>query len=118
MSWGSPGVLPAARRWRGAAGEAAERVVFALPDSAAVEEVVLGPEGILAGASRVRVILDTTTGDPERTETLAACLAGRGVHLLDAPISGSSQQIRDRQGVFLIGGDRGAYERCLDLIGA
>ncbi len=101
-----------------AVGEAVERVVFSLPDSAVVEEVVLGPEGLLAGTSRVQVILDTTTGDPERTEALAARLTGRGVHLLDAPISGSSQQIRDRQGVFLIGGDRGAYERCLDLIGA
>ena len=101
-----------------AVGEAAERVILSLPDSSAVEEVVLGPEGLLAGSARVRVILDTTTGDPERTEALAARLAGRGIHLLDGPISGSSQQIRERQGVFLIGGDPAAYEGCLDLIRA
>ncbi|HTX54737.1 MAG TPA: NAD(P)-dependent oxidoreductase [Candidatus Baltobacteraceae bacterium] len=98
-------------------GEMAERVILSLPDSSAVEDVVLGPEGLLAGTSRVRLILDTTTGDPERTEALAARLAGRGIHLLDAPISGSSQQIRERQGVFLIGGERDVYERSLDLIG-
>jgi len=101
-----------------AVGEGAERVILSLPDSSAVEAVVLGPEGLFAGTPRVRVILDTTTGDPERTEALAARLAGRGTQLLDAPLSGSSQQIRDRQGVFLIGGDRTAYERCLDLIAA
>jgi 3-hydroxyisobutyrate dehydrogenase-like beta-hydroxyacid dehydrogenase len=101
-----------------AVGEAAERVILSLPDSSAVEEVVLGPEGLLAGSARVRVILDTTTGDPERTEALAARLAERGIHLLDGPISGSSQQIRERQGAFLIGGDRAAYEGCLDLIRA
>jgi 3-hydroxyisobutyrate dehydrogenase-like beta-hydroxyacid dehydrogenase len=107
-------LAPSAR----AVGEAAERVILSLPDSSAVEEVVLGPEGLLAGIARIRVILDTTTGDPERTEALAARLAGRGIHLLDGPISGSSQQIRERQGVFLIGGDRAAYEGCLDLIRA
>ena len=99
-----------------AVGEAAERVILSLPDSSAVEAVVLGPNGLLAGASRVRLILDTTTGDPERTEALAARLSARGVRALDAPLSGSSQQIRERQGVFLIGGDRGAYEGCLDVI--
>ncbi|HTU00221.1 MAG TPA: NAD(P)-dependent oxidoreductase [Candidatus Sulfotelmatobacter sp.] len=106
-------LAPSAR----AVGEAAERVILSLPDSSAVEEVVLSPEGLLAGSARVRVILDTTTGDPERTEALAARLAGRGIHLLDGPISGSSQQIRERRGVFLIGGDRDTYKRCLDLIG-
>jgi 3-hydroxyisobutyrate dehydrogenase-like beta-hydroxyacid dehydrogenase len=101
-----------------AVAEAAERVILSLPDSPAVEAVVLGPDGLLAGASRVRVILDTTTGDPERTKALAARLCARGIRLLDAPLSGSSQQIRERQGVFLIGGDRDAYEGCLDLIRA
>jgi 3-hydroxyisobutyrate dehydrogenase-like beta-hydroxyacid dehydrogenase len=104
--------VPSAR----AVGEEAERVILSLPDSSAVEDVILGPEGLLAGTARVRLILDTTTGDPERTEALAARLAARGVHLLDGPISGSSQQIRERQGVFLIGGGHDAYERCLDLI--
>jgi 3-hydroxyisobutyrate dehydrogenase-like beta-hydroxyacid dehydrogenase len=101
-----------------AVGEAAERVILSLADSSAVEEVVLGPEGLLAGSARVRVILDTTTGDPERNEALAVRLAERGIHLLDGPISGSSQQIRERQGAFLIGGDRAAYEGCLDVIRA
>jgi len=101
-----------------AIGEEVERVILSLPDSPAVDEVILGPEGLLAGTARVRVILDTTTGDPERTEALAAHLAGRGIYLLDAPISGSSQQIRERKGVFLIGGDASAYERCRDLIEA
>ena len=101
-----------------AVGEGTERVILSLPDSSAVEEVVLGPEGLFAGTARVQVILDTTTGDPERTEALAARLAARGVQLLDVPISGSSQQIHDRQGVFLIGGEQRAYESCLDLIAA
>ena len=97
-------------------GRAAARVILSVPDSDVVDEVVLGPNGLLAGARRPRLILDTTTGEPERSEALAQRLAAQGIQILDAPISGSSQQIRQRQGVFLVGGDRAAYEACLDLI--
>jgi len=97
-------------------GQAAERVILSLPDSAVVEEVLLRPGGLLDGPVRPRLILDTTTGEPERSEALAHRLGAQGIQILDAPISGSSQQIRQRQGVFLVGGDRAAYEAALDLI--
>jgi 3-hydroxyisobutyrate dehydrogenase-like beta-hydroxyacid dehydrogenase len=108
---------------RAAAGPAqvaaeAARVILSLPDSDVVEEVVLGPCGLLGNSSKVRLILDTTTGDPERSEALARRLAAQGIPILDAPISGSSQQIRQRQGVILIGGERAAYEANLDLFRA
>jgi len=62
--------------------------------------------------------MDTTTGEPERTEGIARTLQASGVQFVDAPISGSSQQIRQRQGVALVGGERSAYEACLDLLRA
>jgi 3-hydroxyisobutyrate dehydrogenase-like beta-hydroxyacid dehydrogenase len=92
-----------------------DRVILSLPDSNVVEEVVLGPGGLLASGAGLRIIIDTTTGEPERTEALAVRLRDQGVELLDAPISGSSEQIRRRKGVFLIGGERATYESCLDL---
>jgi len=94
---------------------AAERVILSLPDSSVVEEVVLGPGGLLEAGGNLRFIIDTTTGEPERTEVLARRLIEKNIHLLDAPISGSSEQIRRREGVTLIGGERAAYEACLDL---
>ena len=95
--------------------QGAARVILSLPDSAVVEEVVLGRGGLLAAGGGLRIIIDTTTGDPERTETLARMLLGRGIRLLDAPISGSSLQISRREGVIMIGGERAAYEACTDL---
>jgi 3-hydroxyisobutyrate dehydrogenase-like beta-hydroxyacid dehydrogenase len=95
--------------------EAAERVILSLPDSSVVKEVVLGPHGLLEAGAGLRFIIDTTTGEPERTEGLAHRLIEQGICLLDAPISGSSEQIRRREGVVLIGGERTAYESCLDL---
>ena len=99
----------------GEVAQAADRVILSLPDSAVVEEVVLGPEGLLKTGAGIRVIIDTTTGEPERTEALARRLLDQGIRLLDAPISGSSEQIRKREGVILIGGEPAAYESCLDL---
>ena len=99
------------------AAEAA-RVILSLPDSDVVDRIVSGPDGLLAAGSGLRLILDTTTGDPARTEALAARCAARGVLCVDAPISGSSEQIRRRQGVVLVGGERSAYDSCLDLIRA
>jgi 3-hydroxyisobutyrate dehydrogenase-like beta-hydroxyacid dehydrogenase len=99
----------------GEVAQAADRVILSLPDSAVVEEVILGPEGLLKTGAGIRVIIDTTTGEPERTEALARRLFDQGIRLLDAPISGSSEQIRRRRGVILIGGEPSAYESCLDL---
>jgi 3-hydroxyisobutyrate dehydrogenase-like beta-hydroxyacid dehydrogenase len=98
--------------------QAAPRVILSLPDSDVVDEVVHGPYGLLGAPSALRCIFDTTTGEPERTEGLAGRLRRRGIEFLDAPISGSSEQIRNRQGVILIGGERAAYESCLDLFRA
>jgi 3-hydroxyisobutyrate dehydrogenase-like beta-hydroxyacid dehydrogenase len=98
----------------GEVARSADRVILSLTDSNAVEEVVLGPGGLLE-AGGLHVIIDTTTGEPERTEVLARRLSHLGIYLLDAPISGSSEQIRRRQGVILVGGERTAYESCLDL---
>lgn len=95
---------------------AAARVILSLPDSDVVEQVVAGAGGLLAAGDSLRLILDTTTGEPERTEALAARCAARGVAFVDAPISGSSEQIRRRQGVVLVGGKPAAYEACLDLL--
>jgi 3-hydroxyisobutyrate dehydrogenase-like beta-hydroxyacid dehydrogenase len=98
--------------------EEAARVILSLPDSDVVDQIVSGPGGLLAAGSGLRLILDTTTGEPERTEALAARCAAYGVLFADAPISGSSEQIRRRQGIVLVGGERSAYDSCLDLIRA
>jgi len=89
-----------------------ECLILSLPDSTGVAEAVEGPEGILSSPSPVTLIIDTTTGDPERTQSLAARLQKMGIRFLDATLSGSSEQIRRREGVFMVGGEREAFEAC------
>jgi len=96
----------------------AERVILSLPDTNAVEQVVEGSGGLLGARRLPTYIIDTTTGDPERTVALAARLAQKEMSFLDATISGSSEQIRKREAVFMVGGDKGAFETCRDIFDA
>lgn len=98
--------------------EQAERVVLSLPDTDVVVQVVEGPGGILEAKTLPRYIIDTTTGEPDETAALAQRLARRGIHFLDAPFSGSSRQVRDKEIVFMVGGDNKAFEECKDIFDA
>ncbi len=101
--------------------EQVERVVLSLPDTDVVLQVVEGQGGILEAIpilSGPRYIIDTTTGEPDETAALAQRLAKKGIYFLDAPFSGSSRQVRDKEIVFMVGGDNKAFEECKDIFDA
>jgi 3-hydroxyisobutyrate dehydrogenase-like beta-hydroxyacid dehydrogenase len=83
-------------------------VLLSLPDSDAVEDVV----GEVATDLTGRTVIDTTTGDPDRTAALGARLKARGVDYVDATIAGSSRQVCDGEVVVMAGGEREAVLRC------
>jgi 3-hydroxyisobutyrate dehydrogenase-like beta-hydroxyacid dehydrogenase len=62
-----------------------------------------------------RIVVDTSTGDPERAAATGRRLAERGICYLDATISGSSRQVREGQAVVLAGGPAAAFDQCQDL---
>jgi len=78
-----------------------------------VVEAVLKQLG--TGLHPGQVLIDTTTGEPNQTAALGSQLLARGVDYLDAPISGSSQQTRRGEATVIVGGERGAFDRCSDL---
>lgn len=85
-------------------------IVLSLPDTKTVRQAVEGSNGLLEAETLPRYIIDTTTGDPEETMALAERLAQKGITMLDSAISGSSQQVRDRAAIFMVGGDKVAFE--------
>jgi 3-hydroxyisobutyrate dehydrogenase-like beta-hydroxyacid dehydrogenase len=91
------------------------RIIFSLPDTNIVKQVIEGPSGILEAKTPPKYIIDTTTGDPEETIALAQRLSERQIHFLDATISGSSRQVRDKEAVFMIGGEKATFETCSDI---
>ena len=98
--------------------EQVERVVLSLPDTDVVLQVVEGPGGILEAKILPRYIIDTTTGEPDETAALTKRLTQRDIYFLDAPFSGSSKQLSDKDVVFMIGGDKKAFEDCTDIFRA
>ncbi|MBW7988597.1 MAG: NAD(P)-dependent oxidoreductase [Planctomycetes bacterium] len=95
--------------------EQTDRIILSLPNTDIVLKVVEDPEGILESKRLPKYIIDTTTGDPEETAALEQRLTKRDIYFLDAPFSGSSQQVRDKKITFIVGGDKTAYEKCMDI---
>ena len=94
------------------------QVILSLMTTAIVREVVEGPGGLLEATPPPQYIIDTSTGDPEGSAALAGRLRDRNVHYLDATISGSSREIRQRQGLFMVGGSKEDFEACRELLEA
>lgn len=100
-------------RWADNPLAVCDRVLISLYTTDTVEEVL----GELDSALRPgQILIDTTTGEPEQTERLGARLAAQGVHYLDAPISGSSEQTRGGQATAIVGGPHEAFTACRDLL--
>ncbi len=83
----------------------ANPIVLAVFDTDQVEEVVEGPVVAALGERSGKIVMCTSTCDPDRIAALAARVAARGLRFLETPVSGTSEQVRRGEGVGLIGGD-------------
>jgi 2-hydroxy-3-oxopropionate reductase len=92
-------------------------VVFTVvTDTTAVEEVALGPNGIVEGAAPGLVVIDHSTIAPEGARRIAAALKARGVDMLDAPVSGGVMAAGAGTLAIMVGGDGAVLERCRPLL--
>jgi 3-hydroxyisobutyrate dehydrogenase len=92
-------------------------VVFTMvagPDD--FKEVVLGPEGILAGG-RPSVIVDMTTVSPEASAEVRDEAARQGTALLAAPVSGNPKVVKAGRITLVVSGPREAYDEVEPLLG-
>jgi 3-hydroxyisobutyrate dehydrogenase-like beta-hydroxyacid dehydrogenase len=64
-------------------------ILLSLPQSSDVEDVCLGERGILHFRDSDGIIIDLTSGDPNSTRQIATALLNRGLHLVDAAVSGT-----------------------------
>jgi 3-hydroxyisobutyrate dehydrogenase-like beta-hydroxyacid dehydrogenase len=87
-----------------AAAREAEAAILCLTDDAAVEQVVLGEQGVLAGLPSGALLIDCSTTSFALTERIAAAAAARNVAFLDAPITGSKLGAAGARLTFMVGG--------------
>jgi len=90
---------------------AAEIVFTVLPSLATAEEAIIGRGGFLEGSRAGQTVAQVSTISPALTERLAREVEGRGRAFLDCPNSGTSGQVTQGSGIFIVGGDRAVYER-------
>ncbi len=105
----------------GSPREVAEKcdvIIDIVTDSPDVEEVLLGPSGVIHGARPGTVCIDMSTISPITTREVAAKLAEKGVRMMDAPVSGGVIGARDGTLSIMVGGDESLFQECLPILEA
>jgi 3-hydroxyisobutyrate dehydrogenase len=93
-------------------------VVTMVPNGEVVRSLVVGEQGLLQGFAPGSLLLDTSSSEPWLTEDTARTLAGRGVAMVDAPVSGAEWGAKAAELVFMVGGTSGDLERVRPLLAA
>ena len=86
-------------------------VMICVSDTPDVEEVVIGPAGILSGSLEGRLVVDHSTISPTATIRLAEATEAAGGRWLDAPVSGGSEGAQRGTLSIMVGGDPADLER-------
>jgi 3-hydroxyisobutyrate dehydrogenase len=87
-------------------------------DTPDVHEVLLGPQGAVHGLKSGALVVDMSTISPQGAREVAAALGKRGVHFLDAPVSGGSEGAAKGTLSIMVGGDGTQVERAAPLLQA
>lgn len=97
-------------------GEATEVVFTSLPGPVEFQDVALGPNGLIHGMKHGTVLFDLTTNAPSTIRGVHPVFKNRGVHLLDAPVSGGPKGAKTRTLAIWVGGDQEIYNRFEPLL--
>lgn len=112
-------LLDCGLRWADTPREvaAAAEITFSmLTDTAALDAVTQGPDGILAGLTNGTIYVDMSTVSPAASRDLAVQVRGRGARMLDAPVSGSVSTLEEGKLSIMVGGERAAFERAQPVL--
>lgn len=93
----------------------AEIAISMLPNTPQVEEVVYA-DGILDNMKAGGIFIDMSTISPEATRRMARDLAGRGISMLDAPVSGGPIGAKNAALSIMTGGEREAFDRAQPVL--
>jgi len=98
-----------------AVGADSDVVITMVVDGPQVEAVLLGDDGVLAGAAEGTLCVDMSTIAPAQTRAIGAALDERGIGFVDAPVTGSSPKAEDGTLTIMAGGTEDAFARAQPL---
>ncbi len=106
-------------RWAGSprAVSAAADVTFVMVTNArALEAIAYGPDGLLAGLSEGKLLIDMSTVSPAASRALASKVREKGADMVDSPVSGSVTTLEQGKLSVMVGGRRETFERVKPLL--
>ncbi len=112
-------LIDAGLRWADsprAVAEASDVVFTMVTNTAALESVVYGPDGLLAGLGAGQVYVDMSTVSPAKSRELAETVQAQGAQMLDAPVSGSPYTLEQGQLSMMVGGERETFDQMQPIL--
>ncbi|WP_066732933.1 NAD-binding protein [Cupriavidus sp. D384] len=97
-------------------GKQCDVVIVCLPRSSDVLQLVSGPDGLAAGLSAGKLVIDQTSGIPAETRQIASLLSEIGVQMMDAAVSASPQIVANGSATLMVAGSDELYDRALPLL--
>lgn len=94
----------------------ADVVMTSLPMPKDVEAVTLGDNGILANLKAGQTYIDLSTNAPSMVKKIGAAMAAKGIHMLDAPVSGGTVGAEAATIAIMVGGDKKVFDDALPVL--
>ena len=97
-------------------GAGSDIVVTMLPEPQHVEQVVLGPDGVIEGLGAGGIVIEMSTIDPATSRRVGDALRARGMELVDSPVGKTSEHAVTGTLTLMVGGNRPAIDRALPIL--
>jgi len=91
-------------------------VMSIVTDNHALEAIMHGPDGALAGAGPHTTLIDLSTVSPEESRHIAEAARKKGARMIDAAVSGSTPQVKEGSLVIFVGGEEETYQQCKPIL--
>lgn len=98
-----------------AVAESADIIIVMVPDTPDVEEVLFGEDGVAAGLSAGKTVVDMSSISPVATQEFAAGIAELGCAYLDAPVSGGEAGAKAASLSIMVGGEKADFDKVLPV---
>ncbi len=98
-----------------AVAEASDVVILMLPDTPDVQSVLFDNDGVAAGLSAGKLVIDMSSISPVATKTFAERIRALGCDYLDAPVSGGEVGAKNAALTIMVGGEQAVFDKALPL---
>lgn len=99
-----------------AVAQSSEIIFSMVTNTAALEAIVQGDDGVLAGLSRGKIFIDMSTVSPKASREIAEQVAAKGASMLDCPVSGSVITLEQGNVSLMVGGDVAMFEKVKPIL--